>query len=95
VTSVVLRLDPRKPAPHAQDEGFFAQVVKAAFATRRKTLRNTLGARREVLGLPPPEILAALETLQIDPGCRGETLSVAQFVNLSNELWERRQRRAG
>ena len=31
--------------PRADNEAFFAQVVKAAFATRRKTLRNTLAIR--------------------------------------------------
>jgi len=95
VTSVVMRLDPREPDPQAKNEGFFVQVVKAAFATRRKTLRNTLAVRREVLGLPTAEVLAAFEILDIDPQSRGETLSVAQFVNLSNELWDRRGNRAG
>ena len=51
VTSVVMRLTPREPETRAQNEEFFAQVVKAAFATRRKTLRNTLAVRAQALGL--------------------------------------------
>lgn len=91
VTSVVMRLTPRQHDPEARDEGFFAQVVKTAFATRRKTLRNTLAARSPALGLSPAEVLAALAALDIDPGRRGETLSVSQFVLLSNDLLARRR----
>jgi 16S rRNA (adenine1518-N6/adenine1519-N6)-dimethyltransferase len=95
VTSVVMALLPREPEPKAQDEAFFAQVVKAAFATRRKTLRNTLAARGAALGLAAADVLAAIEFLNIDPGRRGETLSVQDFVHLSNELLVRRERRVG
>jgi 16S rRNA (adenine1518-N6/adenine1519-N6)-dimethyltransferase len=95
VTSVVMELIPREPEPQAQDEAFFARVVKAAFATRRKTLRNTLAVRGQALGLAAAEVLAALELLNIDPNRRGETLSVSEFVNLSSELLTRRQFRGG
>jgi 16S rRNA (adenine1518-N6/adenine1519-N6)-dimethyltransferase len=95
VTSVVMALMPREPDPKARDEAFFAQVVKAAFATRRKTLRNTLAVRGQALGLPEAEVLAALEVLHIDSGRRGETLSVSAFVQLSNELLSRREKRVG
>ena len=95
VTSVVMRLSPRPPDPKARNEAFFAQVVKLAFATRRKTLKNTLAVRASSLGLAAPEVLAALQALDIDPGRRGETLSVAQFVTLSNELLVRRQQGGG
>ena len=95
VTSVVVRLLPRRPNPAAQDETFFKRVVKAAFATRRKTLKNTLAARASILGLSPPEVLSALQALDIDPGLRGETLSVSQFVALSNELLARRDKVSG
>lgn len=91
VTSVVMRLIPRQPDPRARDEGLFARVVKAAFAARRKTLRNTLAVRAPALGLTAEEVLAALAALDIDPGRRGETLSVAQFVLLSNDLLARRR----
>jgi 16S rRNA (adenine1518-N6/adenine1519-N6)-dimethyltransferase len=95
VTSVVMSLAPRTPDPAARDEAFFAQVVKLAFATRRKTLRNTLAVRAPALGLAAFEVLAALQALDIDPGRRGETLSVAQFVTLSNELLTRREKGDG
>lgn len=90
VTSVVVRLTPREPKPRAQDSEWFARVVKAAFASRRKTLRNTLASRRNPLGLPPAAVLAALSAQGLDPNRRGESLSLEQFVNLANELWLRK-----
>jgi len=95
VKSVVVRLDPREPEPRAIEDGLFTRVVKTAFATRRKTLKNTLAAQGPTLGLTAEEVLAALKALDIDPGRRGETLSVAQFVTLANDLWTRRQGRRG
>jgi 16S rRNA (adenine1518-N6/adenine1519-N6)-dimethyltransferase len=95
VTSVVMQLMPREPEPTAQDEAFFAQIVKAAFATRRKTLRNTLAVRGQALGLAAADVLSTLKLLNIDPGRRGETLTVPEFVHLSNELLARRQLREG
>jgi 16S rRNA (adenine1518-N6/adenine1519-N6)-dimethyltransferase len=95
VTSVVMRLTPRQPEPAARDEAFLARVVKSAFATRRKTLRNTLAARGPALGLAAAEVLTALEKLGIDPGRRGETLSIFEFVTLSNELQAGQEKREG
>jgi 16S rRNA (adenine1518-N6/adenine1519-N6)-dimethyltransferase len=95
VTSVVMRLVPREPEPMARDETFFARVVKSAFATRRKTLRNTLAVKGSALGLAAAQVLEALQALDIDPGLRGETLSVSQFVRLSNELLARRESGGG
>ncbi len=66
----------------AQDEALFARLVSAAFSQRRKMLRNTL---REFVDE------AVLEAQGIAPTARAETLSVADFVRLSNALAERRQ----
>jgi 16S rRNA (adenine1518-N6/adenine1519-N6)-dimethyltransferase len=59
----------------AADENRFARLVAAAFEQRRKTLRNAVRAAIA------PE---AFERAGIDPQRRGETLSVAEFVRLSN-----------
>ena len=53
-------------------------VVDAAFAQRRKTLRSTLSG---VYG-SASAAEEALRAVGIDPGLRGETLSVEQFVEL-------------
>ncbi|AEB10186.1 16S rRNA (adenine(1518)-N(6)/adenine(1519)-N(6))-dimethyltransferase RsmA [Desulfobacca acetoxidans] len=89
VDSVVLGFRPRLPEPSAINEDFLAQVVKAAFSTRRKTLRNTLTAQSSLLRASPAVILAILHDLRIDPGRRAETLSVDDFVRLSNRLAEK------
>jgi 16S rRNA (adenine1518-N6/adenine1519-N6)-dimethyltransferase len=76
VDSAVVRMAPL-PAGRlrARDEARFADVVAAAFGQRRKTLRNATRA------LVPAE---AFEKAGIDPGRRGETLSVEEFVRLSD-----------
>ena len=78
VDSAVVRLVPlgaRKPA--LADAALFARLVAAAFAQRRKTLRNALAALCDA---------AALLSVGIDPGARGETLAVGDFVRLANRL---------
>jgi len=76
VTSSIVRMTPLPDGTFkANDEARFARIVTAAFAQRRKTLRNTL---RDFLDE------TALETLGFDPGLRGERLSVADFVTIAN-----------
>ena len=83
VDSVVLSFAPL-PEPRARvaDEEAFRRVVKAAFAQRRKTLRNCLGAA----GFGEAEIDRSLAALEIDPRRRGETLSIQEFAALTTEL---------
>ena len=78
VESAVARLVPLGAArlPMA-DEALFARVVAAAFAQRRKTLRNALSSLTDE---------HAMRDADIDPGVRGETLAVADFVRLANRL---------
>ncbi|MDR2926451.1 MAG: 16S rRNA (adenine(1518)-N(6)/adenine(1519)-N(6))-dimethyltransferase RsmA [Azoarcus sp.] len=76
VTSSIVRMVPLPAGTHvARDEALFARIVAAAFSQRRKTLRNTL---RDFLDE------TALKSLGFDPGLRGERLSVADFVAISN-----------
>jgi 16S rRNA (adenine1518-N6/adenine1519-N6)-dimethyltransferase len=77
VESAVARLVPLGPSrPPIADEALFARIVAAAFGQRRKTLRNALAAIVDE---------ATLRAARIDPGARGETLSVDDFVGLANE----------
>jgi 16S rRNA (adenine1518-N6/adenine1519-N6)-dimethyltransferase len=71
----------------AFDEAFFLRVVQAAFSKRRKTLRNALAT--SPLPLDPASAAEMLERSGIDPNRRAETLSVAEFVHLSNLLYAR------
>ena len=86
VDSAVLRLTPASVSPPARDPALLARVVKAAFGQRRKTLNNTLTARAAAFGLSPEQLRAILTELAIDPVRRGETLSLAEFVALSNKI---------
>ena len=61
-------------------------MVKAAFGHRRKTLNNTLVAGAADFGLSPEAMRAILAELDIDLKRRGETLSVAEFVAVSNQV---------
>jgi 16S rRNA (adenine1518-N6/adenine1519-N6)-dimethyltransferase len=73
-------IDP--PAFPAHDEALLFHVVKAAFGKRRKTLRNALS--QSDLDLDPSTCERLLETAQVDPMRRAESLSVSAFVRLSN-----------
>ncbi|MGO8761423.1 MAG: 16S rRNA (adenine(1518)-N(6)/adenine(1519)-N(6))-dimethyltransferase RsmA [Desulfobaccales bacterium] len=86
VDSTVLRLTPSPPVPAALDAALLHRLVKTAFGHRRKTLNNTLVAHAAVFGLSPPEMRALLADMGIDLQRRGETLSVAEFVELGNQV---------
>ncbi|MEO8345655.1 MAG: 16S rRNA (adenine(1518)-N(6)/adenine(1519)-N(6))-dimethyltransferase RsmA [Betaproteobacteria bacterium] len=78
IDSAIARLVPLGDArPHISDPALFARVVAAAFGQRRKTLRNALSTICDE---------AAIRNLGIDPGIRGETLAVGEFVRIANAL---------
>jgi len=84
VESAVVVLEPRAVPPvDVGDEGLFFRVVRAAFAQRRKTLRNTLAAG---LAVSPAAVEAACRAAGVDAGRRGETLDLAAFAALTRSL---------
>lgn len=86
VDSAVVRFDLRAaPPPEVKDKQMFFRVVKAAFAQRRKTLRNCMNAAFSDR-LPKEEIENCIICAEIDPGARGETLSLSQFARLAELL---------
>jgi 16S rRNA (adenine1518-N6/adenine1519-N6)-dimethyltransferase len=82
VHSTVVKLtmldEPRAPI---SDHKLFHAVVHAAFSQRRKTLRNALQSK-----FSKEAALAALEHANIDPGRRGETLTIAEFAALTESM---------
>jgi 16S rRNA (adenine1518-N6/adenine1519-N6)-dimethyltransferase len=78
VESAFVRLVPYPAPPHpARDEKLFGKIVTAAFAQRRKTLRNTLKGLLDDGGFT---------TLNLDSQLRAENLGVAEFVAIANHL---------
>jgi len=63
--------------------------VRASFAMRRKKLQNGLAAGFPELGKQGVgEVIAACG---FDENVRGETLDIAQFAALANEIYRRRR----
>ena len=78
VDSAVIRLIPRIPGEIVvKDESRFAALVSAAFAQRRKMLRNNLKGILDDAGF---------EKLNISPTARAEDLSVEDYVRIANAL---------
>ena len=89
VTSAVICLKTRQERPwEILDEAVFFRVVRASFAMRRKKLQNGLASGFPELGKAGAgEVIAACG---FDENVRGETLSIAQFAALANEIVRRR-----
>ena len=76
VDSAVVRLVPKSAeAIEVADRGSFANVVRAAFGQRRKTLRNALNGVADV---------AAIEAAGLRADARAEQVEVGGFVRLAN-----------
>ncbi|MCX7796634.1 MAG: 16S rRNA (adenine(1518)-N(6)/adenine(1519)-N(6))-dimethyltransferase RsmA [bacterium] len=82
VDSVVVELEKTENKDIEKD--FFMKVVKSAFSSRRKMLKNVLLD----LGLEREKIIEILQSLGIDPRRRGETLSLEEFLSLSRRIYE-------
>lgn len=90
VSSSVIRINPyTKPRYAPKDEGLFFRVIRAAFGMRRKTLVNALGALGE--GYSKLLLQEAMVSCGFSLTVRGEMLSTADFVRLSDALVERRR----
>lgn len=76
VTSAMVRLIPHASLPHpAEDHQMLQRVVREAFSARRKTLKNGLRSLMKETGV---------QELPVDTSLRPETLSVADYVRISN-----------
>jgi 16S rRNA (adenine1518-N6/adenine1519-N6)-dimethyltransferase len=81
VTSAVVELTPLRP-PRARETAAFRSLVRAAFQSRRKTLRN---AWRALFGDVAVLELAA-KRASVDLDARGETLDVDAFARMAAEI---------
>jgi 16S rRNA (adenine1518-N6/adenine1519-N6)-dimethyltransferase len=85
VDSIVIRLDRlEEPRVKAKDIKLLFRVIRDAFNMRRKTLWNAL----KPIGLSKEDLAKAFEDAGIDPGRRGETLSLEEFAVLADKIKE-------
>ena len=78
VQSAIVRLCPHKSLPHpAKDIEKLDTILRTAFNMRRKTLRNSL-----------KQLFSEQQLLDLDinPAARPETLSLEEFVRMSNAI---------
>ena len=84
VDSAVIRLDLlQEPPVQVEDEDWFFQVSRSAFAQRRKTAANSISA---TLHLPKPQVETALVAAGAQENVRAERLTLEQLGELSNQL---------
>lgn len=83
VDSAVIRMKVLKEPPlELENPKFFRRVIKAAFGTRRKNIKNALLNG----GFDKKIIAQALLNTGFEESVRGETLSMADFKKLSDEI---------
>lgn len=80
VSSCLLKLVIReRPAIRVKDEELLFKIIRASFGQRRKTLTNTLRSFS-------PDIKDTLESVNINPKRRGETLSLNEFAQIADKI---------
>jgi 16S rRNA (adenine1518-N6/adenine1519-N6)-dimethyltransferase len=83
VNSALVYLKVREnPMLELSDYAHFRKTVKAAFAQRRKNLKNCLLSG----GFSKESIIKSMADLNLDENIRGEKLSIEMFGKLSEEL---------
>lgn len=93
VGSAVIRLTRHTEVPvEAEDEKLMFQIIRASFNQRRKTLVNGLGNAPE-LHIPKEMTTEVLDEMGLSASVRGEALTLAQFAELSNRIWEKRMQK--
>lgn len=81
VDSAVIKLSVRNEPPvRAENEKRFFEIVRAAFAQRRKTALNSLSSS---LNIPKDKVRAALEKIGRNENDRAERFSMDEFAALS------------
>lgn len=86
VDSAVVKID-RVNKYNAKSERAFKETLRIAFLSRRKTLVNNLINNLPITRAQAESILMGLN---LDTSIRGEVLSTAQFIDLSNVLFEQK-----
>lgn len=80
VDSAIVKLSPLKEKFELKDTVLFANLVREAFGQRRKTIRNSM---QNFLQQDD------FSELDLDPKLRAENLSVADFIQASNYVYQK------
>lgn len=84
VDSAIVKLTVKDELEVTPDnEELFYKTVRASFTQRRKTLVNNLFA---TMGVPKDEAIEMLEELGYNPKARAESLSVNDFIRISDYM---------
>jgi 16S rRNA (adenine1518-N6/adenine1519-N6)-dimethyltransferase len=83
VVSSVVELSPRPDAPAIVERGLYLSLLRAVFASRRKTLKNNLLPWAASRKRDETWVTRLLDASDIMPGLRGETLSVEELARLA------------
>lgn len=73
------------PPVKVKSPEFMFKIIRASFNQRRKTLMNGLN-NASGLNISKDMVLEALTELKLDPGIRGEKLTLEEFARLSDIL---------
>ncbi|MCX7766162.1 MAG: 16S rRNA (adenine(1518)-N(6)/adenine(1519)-N(6))-dimethyltransferase RsmA [Candidatus Sumerlaeia bacterium] len=86
VESAVVKFIPHpQPLLSKADVKEMFRLLDAAFAQRRKTILNTL-TNANLTQLPKEQLKEMLSRAGINPACRAEDFSLAEFISLLNAL---------
>lgn len=86
VDSAVIRLKTHETPPvNVKDEALMFRLIRASFNQRRKTLVNGL-ANGAGLPLTKEQLMKLLTDMGLPANVRGETLTLAQFAQLSDQI---------
>lgn len=89
VESAIISLDLLdQPKADVRDEDYFFRLTKSSFAQRRKTLWNNLKIAYGKDAETTEKLQQALEQAGIDPKRRGETLTIDEFADLANVMYD-------
>ena len=84
VDSRAVKMVKKADFPRCKDPASFMKVLRAGFLQRRKTLKNNLSS---ICG-SATEAAKVLESAGIDPARRAETLTLDEFLVLSDKVYE-------
>ena len=84
VDSRAVKMVKKTDFPRYKDPASFMKVLRAGFLQRRKTLKNNLSS---ICG-SATEAAKVLESAGIDPARRAETLTLDEFLVLSDKVYE-------